>query len=227
VEIKMALYKNPKYDIKRKYNKSIEIGLIFSLLLVIIAFKYLPNSSSKIILRETSQELVQVEDVVSTKHETPAPPPPKPAIPVAAPVDAVMEDIEFEDTELDVDEAVTTLPPPPKEVVEETEEEEPVFFIAVEEMPEPIGGIAAIQQKIVYPEIAKRAGIQGRVFVKAYVDKEGIVKKVELIKGIGGGCDEAALEAVKQIKFKPGKQRGKPVSVQVSIPILFKLQEAV
>ena len=94
-------------------------------------------------------------------------------------------------------------------------------------MPTPIGGIAAIQEKIKYPEIAKRAGVQGRVFVKAYVDKEGIVKKVELIKGIGAGCDEAALEAVKQIKFNPGKQRGKPVSVQVSVPILFKLQENV
>ncbi len=91
-------------------------------------------------------------------------------------------------------------------------------------MPEPIGGIGAIQKKIVYPEIAKRAGVQGRVFVKAYVDETGKVNKVELIRGIGAGCDEAAMKAVHSTMFKPGKQRGKPVKVQVTVPVLFKLQ---
>ncbi len=91
-------------------------------------------------------------------------------------------------------------------------------------MPEPIGGIGAIQKKIIYPEIAKRAGVQGRVYVKAYVDETGKVTKVELIRGIGAGCDEAAMEAVNSTMFKPGKQRGKPVKVQVTVPVLFKLQ---
>ena len=91
-------------------------------------------------------------------------------------------------------------------------------------MPEPIGGIGAIQRKIVYPEIAKRAGVQGRVYVKAYVNEVGKVNKVELIRGIGAGCDEAAMEAVNSVMFSPGKQRGKPVKVQVTVPVLFKLQ---
>ena len=52
----------------------------------------------------------------------------------------------------------------------------------------------------------------------------GIVTKVELIRGIGAGCDEAAMDAVHKTKFKPGKQRGKPVKVQVTVPVLFKLQ---
>ena len=91
-------------------------------------------------------------------------------------------------------------------------------------MPEPIGGIGAIQRKIVYPEIARRAGVQGKVFVNAYVDEVGNVVKVELIKGIGAGCDEAAMDAVLATKFKPGKQRGKPVKVRVTVPIRFKLQ---
>jgi len=100
----------------------------------------------------------------------------------------------------------------------------PTFFVAVEEMPEPIGGIQAIQEKITYPEIAKRAGVEGKVYVLAFVDENGDVKKAQIIKGIGAGCDEAALDAVLKTKFKPGKQRGKPVNVQVSIPIVFKLQ---
>ena len=103
-------------------------------------------------------------------------------------------------------------------------EEPPKYFVAVEEMPEPIGGIQAIQSKIVYPEIAKRAGVEGKVYVLAFVDEQGTVANAKVIKGIGAGCDEAALNAVMQTKFKPGKQRGVPVRVQVSIPIIFKLQ---
>lgn len=98
------------------------------------------------------------------------------------------------------------------------------YFIAVEQMPEPIGGIQAIQSKILYPEIAKRAGIEGRVFILAFIDENGDVANAKVIKGIGAGCDESALDAVKQTKFTPGKQKGKPVKVQVTIPIQFKLQ---
>jgi len=101
--------------------------------------------------------------------------------------------------------------------------DESVYFVAVEQMPAPIGGISAIQKNVRYPEIAKRAGIEGRVFVKAYIDSTGTVAKTELLRGIGGGCDEEAMSAVKKVKFKPGLQRGKPVNVQVTVPILFKL----
>lgn len=109
-------------------------------------------------------------------------------------------------------------------VVEEKKDETPQYFIAVEEMPEPVGGIAAIQSKIVYPDLAKRAGVEGKVYVMAFVDEKGTVTNAKLIKGIGAGCDEAAVQAVKSTRFKPGKQRGTPVKVQVSIPIVFKLQ---
>jgi protein TonB len=112
------------------------------------------------------------------------------------------------------------------EVEEKVVEQEaaPTYFVAVEEMPEPIGGIKAIQEKITYPEIAKRAGVEGKVYVLAFVDEGGNVTKAQILKGIGAGCDEAARDAVLQTKFKPGKQRGVPVKVQVSIPIIFKLQ---
>ncbi len=102
--------------------------------------------------------------------------------------------------------------------------DEKVYLVSAEQMPEPIGGMYAIQAGIKYPEIAKRAGIQGRVFVKAFIDSSGIVVKAEVIKGIGAGCDESAMEAVKNVKFIPGKQRGKSVNTQVTVPILFKLQ---
>lgn len=215
----MALPKNPKVDLKLKYRKVFEICIVLALLIMILAFKFFPRVEGEQMAVEAAQELVDVEDVEITKQETAPPPPPKPPIPIEAPSDDELEDIEIEDTEIDMEEVVEAPPPP----VEEEEEIPVEFFVAVEQMPEPIGGISAIQKKIVYPEIAKRAGVQGRVYVKAFVDEGGNVQKAEVIKGIGAGCDEAAIKAVLKTKFKPGKQRGKPVRVQVSIPILFKL----
>lgn len=99
------------------------------------------------------------------------------------------------------------------------------YFVAVEKMPAPIGGVAAIQKNIVYPELAKKAGIQGRVFVKAFINSQGDVDKVEVIRGIGAGCDEAAVEAIKKVKWRPGIQRGENVPVQVAVPVVFKLND--
>ncbi len=98
------------------------------------------------------------------------------------------------------------------------------YFVAVEQMPEPIGGIKAIQQNVHYPEIAKRAGIEGKVYVKAFIDENGNVTATEVVKSVGTGLDEAAQEAILKTKFIPGKQRGKNVKVQVMVPIQFKLE---
>ena len=213
--------KNPIADLRLKYKRTFEISLIIALAIMIVAFKFFPDLKGEEMKLEGPQELFTVEDIQQTKQENRPPPPPKPPIPIEAPSDDVLEDIEIGDTELDLD-AEIEAPPPPKE--EKEVEEEPTYFVAVEEMPEPIGGIKAIQEKIVYPEIAKRAGVEGKVYILAFVDVSGNVTKAQVLKGIGAGCDEAALSAVEKTKFKPGKQRGKPVNVQVSIPVVFKLQ---
>ncbi|MDV7394015.1 energy transducer TonB, partial [Arthrospira platensis SPKY1] len=96
--------------------------------------------------------------------------------------------------------------------------------MVVEQQPELIGGIAKLQSNIRYPEIARKAGIEGRVFVQFVVDEQGNVNNPVVIRGIGGGCDEEALKAVQKAKFKPGMQRGRPVKVRYSLPIVFKLQ---
>ena len=214
--------KNPIADLRQKYRRSFEISLIIALALMIVAFKFFPHLKPGEAKVETTQELFTVEDIQQTKQENRPPPPPKPPIPIEAPSEDVLEDIDIGSTELDVNAQMEAPPPPPKE--EKKVEEEPTYFVAVEEMPEPIGGIKGIQEKIVYPEIAKRAGVEGKVYVLAFVDETGKVTKAQVLKGIGAGCDEAALKAVEETKFKPGKQRGKAVKVQVSIPIVFKLQ---
>jgi protein TonB len=213
-------FKNFKADLRATYKRTLEISIIISLAILIVAFKFFPHLQDKGLAIEGPQELFTVEDIQQTKQENKPPPPPKPPIPIEAPADDVLEDIEIEDTEIDFD-AEMEAPPPPKE--EKKVEEEPTYFVAVEEMPSPIGGIQSIQKKIVYPEIAKRAGVEGKVYVLAFIDEQGNVTKAQIIKGIGAGCDEAALDAVLKTKFTPGKQRGKQVKVQLSIPIIFRL----
>ncbi|NNF59574.1 MAG: energy transducer TonB, partial [Rhodothermaceae bacterium] len=117
-------------------------------------------------------------------------------------------------------------PPPPPSApppAEPEPEPEPEIFEVVENMPEPIGGIAAIQSNIQYPEMARRAGIEGRVFVQFVVDEQGRPSEIRVVRGIGGGCDEAAVEAVRQARFTPGRQRGRPVKVRMSLPVTFRL----
>ncbi|MCX6151075.1 MAG: energy transducer TonB [Ignavibacteriales bacterium] len=92
-----------------------------------------------------------------------------------------------------------------------------------EEMPSPIGGMGSIQKLISYPTIAKQAGIEGKVYVLAYINDKGGVDDVKMIKGIGAGCDEATIEAVKKCKFTPGKNKGAALKVKLSLAINFKL----
>jgi protein TonB len=115
------------------------------------------------------------------------------------------------------------------EVPKEEKVEKAEVFTYVEEMPTFPGGgdafLSYVAQKIVYPEIAKRAGVEGRVAVSFVVSPSGAVSNVEVMKGIGAGCDEEAIRVIKSMpKWNPGKQNGRPVNVKVFVPIVFKLQ---
>lgn len=98
------------------------------------------------------------------------------------------------------------------------------YLAFAEVMPEPVGGLASIYKKIVYPSIAKSAGLEGKVYVLILIDEKGDVDDVKVVKGIGGGCEEAAISAIKGVKFSPGKNGGVPVKVKLSLPITFKLK---
>ncbi|MGQ9644317.1 MAG: energy transducer TonB [Ignavibacterium sp.] len=91
-------------------------------------------------------------------------------------------------------------------------------------MPEPVEGLSAIIKKIQYPNIAKQAGLEGKVFVMAYVDEQGNVDDVKVLKGIGGGCEEEVIKVLKTTKFKPGMNNGQPVKVKTSLSFAFKLK---
>ncbi len=97
------------------------------------------------------------------------------------------------------------------------------YLAFAEVMPQPSGGLPEIYKKIKYPDIAMKAGIQGKVYVLALIDERGNVNDVKVLKGIGGGCDQAAADAIKSSKFTPGSNKGKPVKVKLSMVINFKL----
>lgn len=215
---------NRKNDLKKGYLIRLELGFILSLLIFISAFKLnIQPSEKQDNLVVDVQEEVYVEEIVQTKQEMKAPPPPRPIIPVEVPNDEIIENEIIDlDSELDLDASMMELPPPPPKFEEEEEEEE--IFVVVEQMPELIGGLASIQKHIEYPEMARKAGIEGRVVVQFIIDEEGNVRDPIVVRGIGGGCDEEALKAVRKAKFIPGKQRGKPVLVRYSLPVAFKLE---
>lgn len=224
-------HKHPKADIRRQYRLTLQIGLIASLGILLGVFNAPLQSEDEFQITLVEQESVQMEEIQQTQQEQLPPPPPKPSVPIAVADETVLDEVDLDlDASLDLDEPVTSLPapppPPPKEEAKEEEVVEDEIFVVVEQMPELIGGIESIQKLVKYPEIAQRAGITGRVFVQFVVDEKGNVTNPQVIRGIGGGCDEEAIRVVSQAKFKPGMQRGKPVRVRYVIPLLFTLKDA-
>ncbi|MDR8392080.1 energy transducer TonB [Aliifodinibius sp. S!AR15-10] len=217
----MSHRKNPDADLKKYYTVFLEIGLIVTLVVSLAAVKIDFRQEVKDVDLTKEQEVVEMEEIVQTKQIEKPPPPPRPPVPVEVPNDEIVEDQVLDiNAELDLD-APLDMPPPPPDQEEDNEED---FFVVVENMPELIGGLAGLQQKVRYPEMARKAGIEGRVIIQFIVNEQGKVEDPRVVRGIGGGCDEEALRAVKEASFKPGRQRGNPVRVQYSLPIVFKLQ---
>jgi protein TonB len=103
-------------------------------------------------------------------------------------------------------------------------------YMIVEEIPSYPGGdearIKFIQDNLQYPIVAKQNNIQGTVYVKFMVEANGTISDINILKGIGGGCDEEALRVVKIMpKWLPGSQNGKPTKIYFNMPIIFKLDK--
>lgn len=211
--------KKPKADLRKYYTVFLEAGLIIVLVFFIISMKVDLTSKKQDVNLTEEQEVVKMEEIIQTKHEEKPPPPPRPPVPVEVPNDEIVEDQILDlDAELTMDQPLDTPPPPPED------EEEEDFFVVVEDMPELKGGMKRLYDCIDYPDMARKAGIEGRVIIQFIVNENGQVENPKVTRGIGGGADQEALRCVKQMEFKPGRQRGKAVRVQYSLPVVFKLQ---
>lgn len=209
---KALIYKNPEADLRLKYTKWLEwsvIGTLVFLVALFFAFKKFESSQG---LAKTEDIIIQIEQIPPTTQVKKPPPPARPKIPIESDDEDIPEDLTIEETEVDFSEEIEDLPPPP-------EEEEPIVpFYALSDKPVVIKRVAAD-----YPELAKKAGIEGTVVLKVLVNTKGDVEDVEVLKS-HPLLDESAIVAARQFKFKPGKQRDRFVKVWMSIPFTFKLK---
>ncbi len=161
-------------------------------------------------------EMVETIDIPPTQQLEIPPPPARPSIPVESEDEDIAEDITIEETELESFE--WDAPPPPPD------EGPTIRFIPYDEPPVPIGGYRAILANLVYPKIAQEAGIEGTVLLNVYVSDKGFVEEIVVVKGLPKtGLDEAAIRAVRQVRFKPAKQRDRALGVWIAIPIKFQI----
>jgi protein TonB len=219
-----STYRRPDVDLRKYYTLFFEAGLIITLTVFIglTHINFGPSGEQEYTLQ--TQEVVEMEEIIQTKQQDVVPPPPRPPVPVAVPNDVIIEEVDIMlDAELDFS-SPGYLPPPPKRKEEVAEEPEEDFFIAVEKMPELLNGMKDIQERINYPEMAKKANIQGRVYLQFIVNENGDVEDPVVLRGIGGGCDEEAIRVLRETKFSPGMQRGRPVRVRYALPIIFMLR---
>ncbi len=215
--------KKPKADLRRGYRVRLEIGLVLALLVLLVLFNIHLNYKNTNNFSAPKQETVQMKKVRETQIHKKPPPPPAPKVPVAVPNDAVINDKPIGlNSELNMNQPMKMPPPPPKEKKKEKQKQN--VFVVVENMPKLKGGMRALQANVKYPELARKAGIEGTVFVQFIVNKQGVPTDIHVVRGIGGGCDQAAINAIKKARFTPGMQRGRPVPVRMSIPVRFQLQ---
>jgi protein TonB len=97
------------------------------------------------------------------------------------------------------------------------------YEIGIEKAPAPIGGSDAITKKINYPESALKSKTEGKVYCLALINQSGDVDDVKIVKGLGNGCDEEAVRAIKKTKFTPGQNLGANVKAKLALAIQFKL----
>jgi protein TonB len=234
------------YQLRRKYEKRVINALLLTIsgIALAVIVPIIANMLSKVDFGKN----VKVTDEIlldAPPIDKSAPPPP-PVIPPPP----VQQTIKFTPPKVVKDEEVEEPPPTQEEtkdvtVATETHEgdknavelppETPVgddegkIFTIVEEMPSFPGGeekmMEYIAKNIKYPPVARENGITGRVYVNFYIDKDGKVQNVKIVRPIGGGCDEEALRVVKSMPtWKPGKQNGRAVNVNYNLPINFTLK---
>ena len=224
-------------QIKKSQHASLEdkkiiyvlMGFVFVLSLCYVALEWTEQEVTKYEVMDDEFLFEEEVEIQQTTQETPPPPPP-PAVQEVEVLNVVEDDVETESIEINTeDDKEEVVIAAPVEAPEEEEEEE-VIFVVVESMPEFPGGQQALfkylSENVKYPVIAQENGIQGRVICQFVVNKDGSIVDIEVVRSGGDpSLDKEAVRVVKSMpKWKPGKQRGKPVRVKFTVPINFKLQ---
>ena len=230
----MEIKKTERASMDNKRFLFTEIGMIIALLIVWGAFSY-TSREKKVATLEADQTVVEVEDMVPITEETPPPPEAAPKIPILSDqIDIVDDNIKVDDSMFqnieDSNEGFEIMDYSESAPEEETLEEEAIPFQLVEEKPSFNGGDANdfskwVNTRLVYPEIAKENGVQGRVTLQFTVNADGTVSNVKVLRGVDSSLDKEAVRVVSSSpKWKPGKQRDRAVKVTYTFPVIFQLR---
>src|SRR5690554_385490 len=224
----MEAKKTPKADLERMSGMFLNLGLAISIGIVLFAFEYKSFDDGALKdLGAISDDFEELLDIPITEQPPPPPPPP-----IEQPIiEEVPDEVEIEEIEVNFDVDVKEETVIKEVVIAEAppvEEKADQIFDVVETMPTPPGGMEGwnkyLSNNLKYPTQARRMGIEGTVYVVFVVNTDGSIQDVEILRGIGGGCDEEAMRVVKSApNWEPGKQRGKAVRVKMRLPIRFKL----
>jgi periplasmic protein TonB len=225
----MEAKKSKKANLENKKVIFIQIGLIISLAIVLQAFEFktyekpdiiIGNGNIEDIIDEITQITVQKVEpkIIAPKSIT--------VINIVINETEGLDDIDITDEADENTRNEDWVPPIEEEVIDEA----PLDFLKVESMPSFPGGEYErrkfLAENLKYPQMAKESGIQGKVYVSFVIEPDGSITNVEILRGIGGGCDEELVRVIKLMpKWIPGKQRGKAVRVQYNMPIKFTLQQ--
>ncbi len=230
----MEVKKSEKADLEKKKGLFIEIGLVTILALVLVAFNLRSSDKADSGLKDVTISTEIEEEIMQTEEDQPDEPEPEPEQPepeVTTDLEVVDNDAELEH-ELGIVDAGDDANKQQENVVINVEEEKVVeeeeIFVFVEENPAYPGGEAALYEylgkSIQYPDLARENNITGTVVIKFVVEKDGSITKASILREIGGGCGKEALRVVNSMpKWKPGKQSGKAVRTEFTLPVQFEL----
>jgi len=200
-----------RLDLKELYPYYIRLGIVFALLFHVVVFigapAFTPKPYEHMRTTEIAIEEVKAKEIEDIKEPEEIA---RPSLPVETEAE---EEVEVETIEKTVGlETVEKLPPPPTL--------DHFVFIPHDTPPK-------VKDRIlpVYPEIAKKAGIEGSVLLHLFVDENGKVIKALVATSLESSMDEAALEAARKTTFYPALQRDKPVGVWVAYPVRFRLKD--
>jgi len=229
-------------DLEKKRSLFFEIGVFLSLGVVLLMMEKNFKSSEKEFFQNEVEYSSEQEMIPITRQDQPLPPPPPSPVKSYNVLNIVDDDIELDeeleilDSETSEDQEIEVVKMEEIELEEEVSDDAPVFVV-VEDMPIFRPDICSnyvegqkellnyISKSINYPVIAQENGVVGKVYVSFVVSPKGKVTNVVVTRSVDPALDKEAIRVVSELPlFSPGKQRGKPVKVQFSVPINFVLQ---
>ena len=229
----MEIKKTEKASLENKRLIFAEVGLIAALLVVFAGFES-STRAKEVALLQGNTKIDDEGDIMPIPLDTPPPAPEAPALPMLSDElevvdDDVTVDLDFQslddtDVPVDIQEYVR------QEVVEEEVEDDPIPFVTVEQKPTFNGRDANefskwVNSQLVYPEIAKENGVEGRVILQFTIGKDGRLQDVKVLRTPDESLAQEAVRVVSSSpKWEPGRQRDRAVKVSYTFPVIYRLR---